>query len=101
MSGLNKENESINALIDNKRSKDKIQDFINKIDAIIDELFSNALKSVSTSNYAEYELDTRNTQSKNDGTKTRIKYLSSKEISEQIESYEKLREFYMKQLLKS
>ena len=74
-----------------RRSVPQMRALVTQIDAIIDELFSNALKSVSTGNYAEYELDTGQ-------TKTRIRYNSVQSVTDQITSFENLRTLYLNQI---
>jgi len=70
------------------RTKASIKAKIEEIDAIIDELLSTALKSVTQGNYAEYELDTGQ-------SKTRIKYTNVKTVTDSIAAYEALRDYYI------
>jgi hypothetical protein len=74
-----------------RRSVSQMRALISQLDAIIDELFTSALKSVQTGNLAEYELDTGQ-------TKTRIKYTSVTEVTKSIESFENLRKLYLNQI---
>lgn len=71
-----------------RRSPAQIQALIAQLDTIIDELFTKALASVGTGNIAEYELDTGQ-------TKTKIRYTSTKSVTESIQSFEALRETYL------
>jgi hypothetical protein len=78
----------------NYRSNASLKAKIDEIDAIIDELFLSAMKSVSTGSIAEYELDTGQ-------TKTRIKYSTVSSVSKAIEDYETLRQLYVNKLNRS
>lgn len=84
MSKENETKESINDVL-----IDKINESINKIDSIIDNLL-NLAERQSSNNLLEYKLHTGKTK-----TKTRVKYISLKEISDQIDFYLSLREIYL------
>jgi hypothetical protein len=75
----------------NRRSAASIKAKIAEIDVLIDELFNSAMKSVSTGNIMEYDLDTGQ-------TKTKIKYTSVSSVVASIEDYEKLRQMYVNML---
>lgn len=62
-----------------------------KIDAIIDELLNTAMKSVATGNIAQYKIDT--------GQSTQmVVYSSTKQITDTIKEYEKIRTMYVNKL---
>lgn len=67
---------------------------IAEIDAIIDELMTAAMKSVTQGNIQEYELDTGQ-------TKTRIKYSTVSSVAQSIQDYETVRQIYVNKLNRS
>lgn len=79
-----------NIKIDN-RSVAKMKELIAQIDTIIDELFTNALQSISTTGTAEYYLDTGQ-------NKTHVKYRSMKEVKDSIAEFENLRDMYINRI---
>jgi len=73
------------------RNRAQILALIAQIDAIINELMTTAMKSVSTGNHAEYELDTGQ-------TRTRVKYTSVSSVIKSVEDFERLRTYYMNKI---
>ena len=63
-----------------------------KIDAIIAQLLTTALKSVTTGNIAEYRIDTGQTVQS-------VVYRSAKEVTDTILMYRKIRQAYVNDLL--
>ena len=78
----------------NRRSNASVQAKIDEIDLIIDELFTTAMRSVSSGEIAEYELDTGQTRVKK-------KYNSPSFVRAEIENYEALRQMYVNMLNRS
>lgn len=76
--------------IDTRKPSDIVR-VIGQIDAILDELFNTAMKTVMQGAVAEYELDTGQ-------TKTRVRYTTVKSITDAIDAYEKLRSLYVSKL---
>lgn len=75
----------------NLQSATTVQAKIDKIDAIIDSLFTTALTSVGQGNVAEYELDTGQ-------TRTNVKYTSLSQVQAAIQQYENIRQRYVNML---
>lgn len=73
------------------RSVSDLRAIIAQLDAIISELLTTALTSVTQGNMAEYELDTGQ-------TRTRIKYTSVSSVTKSIEAYEALRQVYINKI---
>lgn len=78
----------------NYRSRESLLAKVQEIDAIIDELMNQALKSVQQGNIAEYELDTGQ-------TRVRRKYETIGSVRRAIEDYESLRQMYVNKLNRS
>lgn len=65
---------------------------IAKIDQIIDQLLTTAMKSVATGNHAEYKVD--------DGQSvTNVIYRSPKEITDTVIEYRRIRQMYVNDLI--
>lgn len=69
-----------------------LEDRIAKIDAIIDELFNTALRSVANGDVIEYDIDTGQ-------TKQKVQYSSAMQVSNAIQAYENIRQRYVNKLL--
>jgi hypothetical protein len=78
----------------NRRSDSSIQAKIDEIDLIVNELFTTAMRSVTSGEVAEYELDTGQTRVKK-------KYNSPAIVRAEIENYEALRQMYVNMLNKA
>ena len=72
-------------------SSDSVRAKITKIDAIIDQLLTTAMTSVTNGHIAEYEMD-------NGQTRTNVTYSKTSEVTSAIQSYEKLKSFYESKL---
>lgn len=74
-----------------QRTRRQICDRIAELDAILDELYSTAMKSVANGNIAEYKLDTGQTV-------TELKYTTLSSVKTAIQGYEDLRQRYVNKL---
>ena len=78
--------------IDGIEKANSLKGKIAKIDALIDSLYTAAMKSVNAGNVAEYSIDTGQTVN-------RVKYTTLQEVIHAIEGYERIRSMYENKLI--
>ena len=78
-------------LTSGSRTREQICTKIAQLDAIIESLFEVALVSVGNGNMMQYELDTGQ-------SKQKVEYTSPKQVTDAIESYEKIRQLFVNKL---